>query len=693
MALKDSLSDSNILCLPELILSVPFVSSSVNSVVKGFNKLKRLISILLSATLLNTISLFSQDMVLSESILTIAEELAADDSDPEVVGLYIEKLYELLDDPADINSNDPDELNRLFFLSDFQIKVIADYTSKTGKILSPYEIANLPGFDRETAMMLEAFINLKEKAPPYYTRPEWHNSLVTNLTRRTTDNDSLWQGSADKILTRYRFSAGGLSGGFTAEKDQGERLLQGTPPMPDMLSAYFSYKGKGILRNFVIGDYSARFGQGTNINTGIRNYISLHAPGYMSSRNEIRPYTSADENSFFRGAGAEFSLGKISFMLICSSNKIDATTAMTHEGNEYVESLYTSGLHNTVNSLKKKDVLGDKVFGANILFNNNNFRMGFSLSEEKFTLPFLPDVNDPEKVYRFRGDNNSLYSAYYSTMTGKMLFFGEITLNKAFKHAFIQGITMRPSDRLSVNFLFRDYENGFNAFHGKGPGSSQYSHRSLTGNFMLEAVKHVFLTGGCEITEYPWLRYNVSSPSHSMRNEIRMRFTKTENFIAEAVYSNTISTKDEVTVSGVPETDDRITRNFNASLKYSASEKITFRTRVYHKITDSTSDAGTMLVQDMNYSFHRIPLSIWLRFSAFSTESWDSRIYVYENDLLYTFSIPAIYGRGSRNYLMISWKIKKKAELRFKYGIQSKSGDAGKTINTEDFRLQFRLAV
>ena len=60
---------------------------------------------------------------------------------------------------------------------------------------------------------------------------------------------------------------------------------------------------------------------------------------------------------------------------------------------------------------------------------------------------------------------------------------------------------------------------------------------------------------------------------------------------------------------------------------------------------------------------------------------------------LYTFSIPALYGSGSRFYIMAGWKIAGKAELRFKYGILSESDPPGVFSNTEEFRLQLKLII
>ena len=45
------------------------------------------------------------------------------------------------------------------------------------------------------------------------------------------------------------------------------------------------------------------------------------------------------------------------------------------------------------------------------------------------------------------------------------------------------------------------------------------------------------------------------------------------------------------------------------------------------------------------------------RYALFHTDSYDTRLYAYENDVLYTSSIPAYYGIGSRLYAMMKVEI------------------------------------
>lgn len=635
-----------------------------------------------------------QEIKLSETIKNIAEEVAAIESDPEAAAIYIESLNELAENPVKINSSGEEEISRLFFLSDFQVKALADYAHSSGKIISVYEIANIPGFDRETCEMMIPFISLSNMLSISPDSAKWRHTLITNICDKTGSNEPSYLGSPIKILTKYKFTSGGLSGGITFEKDPGEKLISGDPPLPDFVSAYIAYTSRGLIRKIIIGDFSGRFGQGTNINTSIRTGLSLIAPGYMASRNEIRPYTSADENNYFRGAATEFAIKNIGLTLFCSKNFLDASIISNSDDSlNYIHSFYVSGIHNSSSSIQKKNGVADLTYGINLTFNSSNVRIGFSWSEDKLSIPVIRTENEPKEVFDFNGDKNTVYSLYYNSLIKKILVFGEISLNQSLSHAIVQGLSFRPSDRLSLNFLLRDYEPGYISFHGRGPGirSETGNERGILGNFNFEAAKHLFITGGVDIHTFPWLQYRCSAPARGIKKELAARFLPNEKLKIEALYNYRLSMNDDVNTKMIPEQRDIITRSIRGSVRYSVHDNLILGTRIDYKVSDPAGSRGILLFNDAIYTFKPVPITFWMRYCIFNTDSWDSRIYTYENDLLYSFSIPALSGEGSRSYIMLKWEISDYAEIRLKY-IASSLHESRYAIKTTD-EIRFQLKV
>lgn len=650
--------------------------------------------ILIIILLFFSIKSFCQEAKLSEIITGIAEELASDESDPEATALFIEQLHDLNDEPVNINSTDKTELSRLFFLTEFQIKALADYTRHSGKIVSPFEIANIPGFDRETAEMMIPFITLENRMNSFADSAIFRSSLLSNFSVKSSDYDTIAPGSPIKFLTKYKFTSGNISGGFTAEKDQGEKLIYGYPPQPDFLSANLSISGNRFVRRIIIGDYSARFGQGTNINTGIRTRLSLTTPGYMSGRDEIKPYTSSDENNFFRGVATQFQINNLGLSVFYSINKIDATLNSADSiSNDYIESFYRSGLHNTSSSLLKKDVAAETTYGANLSYSFSTLKIGITFSESRFSLPVNITGNNPDEIYDFRGDKNQAATFYYSWLIKKMILAGEFSSDERNKSAIVQGITFKPADRLIINILYRNSQPGYRSFHSNGPGSSSSGDnmKGLLAGFTFEAAKYLFISAGCDLQHFPWLKYRCSAPSLAKREEVKIKYIPSERFSAELYFFERFSILDKQECSGIKKQEEVISKAIKCVAKYSPSENLTLSTRFDYKVVDPSGTKGMLLLQDLNYRFRTVPISLWFRYCIFKTSDWDSRLYTWENDLLYSFSIPALSGEGSRSYLVAGWKIWDGAELRVKYGITTMTDDKDVLKNTEELRMQLRL--
>lgn len=638
-------------------------------------------------------SALGQNEKLSEIIINIAEELAADESDPEAASLFMEQLQELADNPVRINQGDEAENFRLFFLSDFQVRALTYHVRSAGKIVTVYEIADIPGFDRQSAEMIIPFISLEALTTSTGDPVKIRNTLLSNLIFKPGETDTISPGSPLKFLTKYKFIAGNFQGGFTSEKDPGEKFLSGNPPFPDFFSAHLTWSGKGIVRKIILGDFAARFGIGTNINTGIRTAISLTTSGYIPGRNEIKAYTSTDENNYFRGVAAEFALKKIGLSLFWSHNLIDATIGSADSSKQFIENLYRTGLHNTPSSILKRDALAEMTYGINLSFNLRSFKTGLCWSDSRFSLPFNSEKENPEKLFGFEGTKNSVFSVYYNSLINRILLFGELSVNFSRDIALIQGITLRPSDRLSINLLYRNYAPGFTTFHGKGPGSgsSTNNEQGLLGNFTFEAARRLFISAGCDISKYPWLRYRSGFPSMARKEEIRARYLPSEKITFDLSFNFRYSMYDIDELTGIPGIEEIKTRTLKAQIKYSVNESLSLASRIDYKLAGPSGSKGSLLSQDVIWRLQQVPITVWLRYCIFSTTDWDSRLYIYENDLLYSFSIPVLSGEGSRSYIMIKWEIGDHSEMRAKYGITSLIENLNNLPDKDELRLQFRL--
>ncbi|HSL87215.1 MAG TPA: hypothetical protein VK861_09800, partial [Bacteroidales bacterium] len=208
-----------------------------------------------------------------------------------------------------------------------------------------------------------------------------------------------------------------------------------------------------------------------------------------------------------------------------------------------------------------------------------------------------------------------------------------------------------------------------------------------------EMARHLFLSAGCDTENYPWLRYRCSAPSRALRQEVRLKFMPPGNLTLEGIYSFRQSM---VNISGenrIPRQNQTTYSTVKAVVVYSPLPVITIRTRIDYKLAGPSGSRGMLLLEDIIFRFRRVPLSFWFRSCIFHTEDWDSRLYTYENDLLYSFSIPALYGKGSRNYLMLKWDIGDRTDLRIKYGITTKTEKPYQTPSSEELKIQLIVRI
>lgn len=628
--------------------------------------------------------------------MKVAEELVSEETESGEAELYVELLHELTENPVHINSSNAEEISRLFFLSGFQVKSLVDYVRMSGSLVSVYELINIPGFDRATAESIIPFITLQTSTTGSPFISSLRNTLLTNISLRSSNKTEPSPGSPWKILTKYKFTSGRLSGGFVSEKDPGEKFLTGHPPLPDFFSMNLAYSGQGIIRKIIIGDFSARFGQGTAVNTGFRIAIPLANPGFIAARDEIRPYTSSGENSFFRGIAAEATINKLGIVFFASRNKIDARLSSSPATDSvFIENFQTSGLHNTESLMSGKDAVTITDFGVNLSYNLKDTRIGIVFSGNMFSHPLLSPSSKPEDLHDFEGSRNSVSSIYYNHLFRRMIFSGEYSLDHDLGHAFVQALSLRPSDRLTINILYRGYDPEYFSFHAKGPGSSSATRnvRGIYGSFTFEMAKHLFLSAGFDTEHYPWLRYRCSAPSLGKRQEVRLKYMPLYSLTLEGIYTYRQSMVNNTAENGIPSQIETTYNILKGVITWFPVENLTLRTRIDLKNTGPSQRQGMLLLQDVSCRLKSFPLSLWLRFCVFNTGGWESRLYTYENDLLYSFSIPALYDRGTRSYLMLKWKIREHADLRIKYGITTKTGNAGEPNSIEEIKLQLVIRI
>lgn len=170
---------------------------------------------------------------------------------------------------------------------------------------------------------------------------------------------------------------------------------------------------------------------------------------------------------------------------------------------------------------------------------------------------------------------------------------------------------------------------------------------------------------------FPWMRYQTDAPSHGSDFLAQVNYTPTRKIDMYArirqrdKFKNTTEDIDDIDfIVGTQQT------NYRYNVSYSISPSIRLRNRVdliSYSIGDNDPEKGYLVYQDIMYKALSSPVSFSFRYALFDTDSYNARLYTYESDVLYAFSIPAFYSRGTRTYLVVRYTPKKNIDIWVRY--------------------------
>ena len=666
-----------------------------------------IILVLLSAPL------FSQEE--NQSIKESVEEILAlsEETDPAAL---LEELEDLKTSPVNINSGDEKEISRLFFLTEFQVMVLADHIRKNGSVVTLYELALLPAFDRNTVLLMAPYISLEPEAPK--VGKSYGRTLVTlTVSARFSGSESGTEGV--RSLLKLKHEQGRFSFGLTAENDPGESFSFKNAPGADFLSGYIKYEGNGLVNTIIAGDFTVRAGEGLLFNSSRWMASWLSSPSFMSGRSTAAPFISTEENGFFRGICLTLGSINAGAVLFASTNRIDARILYNEDSTVIgVTNLVSGGIHATGSQLEARNRLTETIAGLRLTAGADKVRSGLTASLTRFSLPFLPDMTEPENLHDFKGDRLINVAADIRAGTGPVLFFAEAGLglpcpatdsagtytqgpladttgtgsvsafgriNLRDSWAATAGLRAKPSGRVTFNILARHFSTGYNAFHSGAfkAGSGSGNETGLSASVYIEAARHLFITAAADHYRIPWPRYRSSSPSYGSRIEIRGEFQPRDEISLRLLYTSSSREYDSSTGTGTANSVTHTRQQAGVVFDCDISPDLGLTTRASFSFISPSGEKGYLLSQDFAYKFHAVHLKLWFRYALCSTSGWDSRLYAWENDLLSSFSIPALFGEMTRSFIMLSWKPTASVEVRVKYGYTWPASNAGNGLMQE----------
>ena len=488
-----------------------------------------------------------------------------------------------------------------------------------------------------------------------------------------------------KIYTRGNLNfSDGIQFGILTERDVGEHEFD------DHLSFYLANRLKNGSYGKILGDYSIEAGQG----------LVLWQNGFFGRRGDpifsikrsargIRPYRSASETSYMRGAAGTWSFGNMDFIAFVSFNTLDASLSDSGE----VINFRNSGLHRTKGELSGKDVVQEKIIGVNTEWSNSDIKIGSRIATVVYDLNVNP-LDSPEKLNAFEGRKYKTFSVDYDYSINEINLYGEIAEAGGGKRAQIHGIRI-GYERINLGILYRDYDDGYSSIRGIPFGGGN-NERGVYAGMKWNINRSTSVSGFKDLYKKKWVTSNSLTPGRSedFRIEIKRRFSKIHSIrIRVWGAKREINKKiiDEYAIERKVVTARR-RRNLRIQGKHALSGSFVLGWRFERVTTQDiiVEENGLLLSVNVKIVAPK-SLRLYLAATRFKTDSFVSRIYLYEQDLPGVLRNSAVFNDGNRFMVLARKEISSYFSLSIK--LEHLSRDNGIEDSVENkIGVQFDLS-
>ncbi len=622
------------------------------------------------------------EQILQQRIEFLAEKEGAESID---LTSLLDNWNYFLEHPINLNNTNEEELSLLSLLNDFQIRSLLVHINTNGKLISIYELQSIEYWDVSTISLIHPFITISERIDqPHFNLYQLKTGLNSELllrTQRTIEekkgfsessqiDSSGYLGSEWGNYLRYRLKyRTNFSFGFTLANDAGEKNTK--QQLVDFSSIHVYFKGGKIIESFAIGDYMIQIGQGLNCWNGYSFGKSSDLLQLKRNSQSISPYVSADETRFLRGGALNLKWKNWNLVNFYSNKKIDGTIDSLN-GEQYIKSLTQTGLHRTSSEMSRRHSVQEIMYGSDLSFHYSSFKVGASLVNQSYQYPYLKDTMLYNQ-FDFRGKQLTNLSLHYNWQLKKGILFGEYaqTMSKN-SYAFITGGIFALSQKIMLSLLYRNYNRSFYSFYNNAlsEGTKVQNEKGILFGIQYAINKSLNINGYFDYFIFPWLKYQVDAPSNGYDGLVQLNYqiSKKANcyfrFQRQIKYENSTINQDVSSVFGV------LKDEFRFQIQFHVSESFYLRNRfdLVQTKNEFTNGVGYLFYQDVIFKSKDNPFSFTFRVSIFNTDSYDQRVYAYENNVVGIYSVPAYYGKGTKVFGIFKYKLFNKGDLNFRIG-------------------------
>ena len=545
-------------------------------------------------------------------------------------------LYALHDAPIDLNHTSDEELSQLYFLSPQQIDDILAYAGRH-PFESLYELRLIPSLTEYEIRDLLPFVQIRNHKSEIinqklYPREVFAHATHEVITRVDARNIEGMEGTDPMYVQgRYRFD-------YQRRVTFGAQLRRPVGGVAKDLQygAYLQLRDiTPHLHTVVGGNFQASFGQGLVLAPVFHSGKSSYVSSVGMQQQGLRYYSSVDGEGL-HGVGATIRHA------FSSQTRLDASA------------LYSMRRAN--------DSTWHHLLGANLTLRHKRLEVQLTAIENLWSDSIHPYRNAKYNRHYFRGRNQAVIGASFRYNHGWFDLFGEVATaqNPRWGLGALIGSRFYPMQGVSLVALYRYYSPYFDNALGYAFSETSRINDENGGylgfeitrwrNWRISGYGDVFYFSGYKYglgNAVKTLGYDAMAEARYLRREWQLSLRLRARQKGDATYST------------------------RAQFDWSQGSWSLRTTAEANLVNQSPITYGVNLAQDIAidltpYTVHHTPLSLRLRLQGFDAREWANRIYTYEHDVLYAFSIPATYGLGGRAYLCLRWQIIPQLALYFR---------------------------
>jgi len=628
----------------------------------------------------------SQTWEESPAVEQIMEQLSEELDDLIDADEFLEHLRYYHTRPIDLNQTNEQELAKLLILSPLQITSLLEHREQTGKFLSLLELQGIANFDLSTVERLSPFVKVSSVSTlEGLTLRQLYNDSEQQLMARygtifqeqrgyliTDSTRSRYLGDANRYMLRYRLNfRNRLRVAINAEKDAGEPFFREKQRFGfDHYGVSLYAKDVGIFKELLLGNYALQIGQGLVMWNG----LSFGKGAMMTSSARqgvgLRSYTSMNEHNYLSGLSTRLSIDKWEITPFISWRKLSGNRSLAEDGRYIISSISASGLHRTPNEQRNRRAINQGVVGIDVAYRYKRLKLGAVGVYTQYDGTIVHD-GSRRHAYSFEDDRLINFGVNYQYTFRNIYLFGETAHEYGRGWATLNGLIASLHPKVSAFANYRNYQRNYHAVFAQalGEGSAVANEEGVYTGIMLHPSRKWEWMSYIDMFRFPWLRYRVDEPSAGM--DLLSQLTYTWYKIGRFSLRYRHRLKQENNRDRPPErvVVDARKDQLRLAFQYKLSAKWEIRTRAegvrYEK--EGRTDFGWMAYQDVFWKPDRLPIQVNMRLAVFATDSYDARLYAYENDVLYASAFPMYNGKGGRSYVNLRYRIGRKTDFWLRY--------------------------